>query len=283
MLGFTNFLLRLWDAEQPAAVLVGWDSLEEQTYRNEALPEYQSGRVFEDSIVEQLDALPDFVARSASRARSVPATRPTTSSPPRPRRMEGPVLVATSDRDAFQLASDRVTILQPVKGVSELARIGPAEVRERYGVEPEQVPDFIALRGDASDRIPGARGSARRPRRAPARSTDRSRRRSQPGASRPRPKTCASTGGSRRWTRRRRCRSSAPQTPAWATASAAATELGLDALAGRLAAPGGVARGRQQEEHASRRREEAGADERRAWADRGSDEADGDRARPASG
>ena len=70
----------------------------------------------------------------------------------------GPVLVATSDRDAFQLVSDRVGILQPVKGVSELARIGPAEVRERYGVEPEQVPDFIALRGDPSDKIPGAPG-----------------------------------------------------------------------------------------------------------------------------
>ena len=68
------------------------------------------------------------------------------------------MLVATSDRDAFQLVSDRVTVLQPVKGVSELARIGPAEVRERYGVEPEQVPDFIALRGDSSDRIPGAPG-----------------------------------------------------------------------------------------------------------------------------
>ena len=68
------------------------------------------------------------------------------------------MLVATSDRDAFQLASERVTILQPVRGVSELARIGPAEVRERYGVEPEQVPDLIALRGDPSDKLPGARG-----------------------------------------------------------------------------------------------------------------------------
>jgi DNA polymerase-1 len=49
-------------------------------------------------------------------------------------------------------------VLQPVKGVSELARVGPAEVRERYGVEPGQVPDFIALRGDPSDKLPGARG-----------------------------------------------------------------------------------------------------------------------------
>src|SRR6185312_7784846 len=70
----------------------------------------------------------------------------------------GRTLVATSDRDAFQLVSERTTILQPVRGVSQLARIGPAEVRERYGVEPAQVPDFIALRGDPSDRLPGARG-----------------------------------------------------------------------------------------------------------------------------
>src|SRR6185503_66006 len=69
-----------------------------------------------------------------------------------------PVLVATSDRDAFQLASERTTLLQPVRGVSEIARIGPAEVRERYGVEPTQVPDFIALRGDPSDKLPGAPG-----------------------------------------------------------------------------------------------------------------------------
>src|SRR5208337_2588580 len=61
------------------------------------------------------------------------------------------------DRDAYQLASEATTILQPIRA-GELARIGPAEVRERYGVDPEQVPDFIALRGDASDRIPGAKG-----------------------------------------------------------------------------------------------------------------------------
>ena len=72
--------------------------------------------------------------------------------------IDGPVLVATSDRDAFQLVSSRVTVLRPLRGVSEIERIEPDDVRERYGVEPEQVPDFIALRGDPSDKIPGARG-----------------------------------------------------------------------------------------------------------------------------
>jgi DNA polymerase-1 len=66
-------------------------------------------------------------------------------------------IVATGDRDAYQLAFDRTTILQPVRA-GELARIGPAEVRARYGVDPKQVPDFIALRGDSSDRIPGLAG-----------------------------------------------------------------------------------------------------------------------------
>ncbi|MDX6425148.1 MAG: polymerase, partial [Gaiellaceae bacterium] len=61
LVGFSNFLLRLWDSEQPESVLVGWDSLETPTYRHEALPAYQSGREFEDSIVEQLALLPGLV------------------------------------------------------------------------------------------------------------------------------------------------------------------------------------------------------------------------------
>ena len=67
------------------------------------------------------------------------------------------MLVASGDRDTFQLASDKTTILYPVRA-GEMARIGPAEVRERYGVDPKQVPDFIALRGDPSDKLPGAPG-----------------------------------------------------------------------------------------------------------------------------
>jgi DNA polymerase-1 len=72
-------------------------------------------------------------------------------------RRGGTVLIASGDRDTFQLASDHTTILYHV-GAGEMARIGPAEVRARYGVDPKQVPDFIALRGDSSDKIPGAPG-----------------------------------------------------------------------------------------------------------------------------
>ena len=128
------------------------------TYRHEAFEPYQSGRVFEESILEQLEILPEVVSAFGFLVAKAPGYEADDFLAAAAREWPGDVLVATSDRDAFQLASDRVTILQPTRGVSELARIGPAEVRERYGVEPEQVPDLIALRGDPSDKLPGARG-----------------------------------------------------------------------------------------------------------------------------
>src|SRR5205814_4399870 len=70
----------------------------------------------------------------------------------------GHSLLLTTDRDAYKLVSDSVMVLAPRAGVRDLIRIGPAQVVERMGVLPEQVPDFKALAGDASDNIPGARG-----------------------------------------------------------------------------------------------------------------------------
>ena len=156
-----TMLLRLWQAERPRAVVVGWDTLFAPTYRNELLDTYQSGREFDDEIVEQLDLLPGLVASTGivcGKAAGYEADDFLAAAVRREEQAGGTALVATSDRDAFQLASDHTTILQPRRGVSELARIGPAEVRDRYGVDPAQVADFIALRGDPSDRIPGARG-----------------------------------------------------------------------------------------------------------------------------
>ena len=160
IVGFSNFLLRMWRAERPRVVIVAWDTLEEATYRHEALEAYQSGREFDDDLVEQLDALPEFVEAfgfAIAKKAGYEADDFLAAAATHEERRQGRALIATGDRDAFQLASQRTTILFPVKG-GELLRIGPAEVRERYGVEPAQVPDFIALRGDPSDKIPGARG-----------------------------------------------------------------------------------------------------------------------------
>ena len=70
----------------------------------------------------------------------------------------GRALILTGDRDLFQCASERVTVLLQRKGGNGPEEITPEGVRERYGVTPEQVPDFIALRGDPSDGLPGAKG-----------------------------------------------------------------------------------------------------------------------------
>ena len=239
LVGFTNFLLRLWESERPRAVLVGWDCVGEPTYRLEAFPAYQSGRVFDPEILEQLELLPELVRALGFAAAKEPGYEADdflAAAAAQEEARGGTVVVATSDRDAFQLASERTTILQPVKGVSELARIGPAEVRERYGIEPAQVPDFIALRGDPSDKLPGARGVG--------------------------PKTAASIlaqYGSleaaleagrfsaeqeelRLYRRIAQLDASAPlpsltdQTPRWAEASALVSSWGLGNLAGRLEA-----------------------------------------------
>jgi DNA polymerase-1 len=239
ILGFANFLMRLWEAEQPRAIVVGFDTLEVPTYRHELFAPYQSGRQFDDAILEQLPMLPQLVEAcgfAAAKAPGYEADDFLAAAVASEEARRGSTLVVTSDRDAYQLAGERTTILQPVRGVSELARIGPDQVRERYGVDPDQVPDFIALRGDPSDKLPGASGVGEKTAAAllakygtlEAALADRRfsqqaeelrlyRRIATLDASAPLP-------------------SLADQAPRWAEASALADEWGLGALAGRLAA-----------------------------------------------
>ena len=161
IVGFANFLIRLYESESPRAVLVGWDTLSAPTYRQKLFPDYQSGRHFDKELIEQLDVLPVFVAACGFANAKAPGYEAddflAAAVAREERRHAGRAIVASGDRDAFQLASEKTTILHPVRA-GEMARIGPAEVRARYGVEPRQVPDFIALRGDPSDKLPGARG-----------------------------------------------------------------------------------------------------------------------------
>lgn len=160
ILGFANVLLRLYADERPRAVVVAWDTLEAPTRRRELFPAYQSGREFDDELIEQLKALPELVAACGfanAKARGFEADDFLAAAVSAEERAAGVALVASGDRDAFQLASPSTTILFPLRA-GEVARIGPDEVRKRYGVDPKQVPDFIALRGDPSDKLPGAVG-----------------------------------------------------------------------------------------------------------------------------
>ncbi len=160
ILGFANLLLRLYREERPRTVLVAWDTFEAPTYRHEDYADYQSGREFDDDLVEQLDVIPQFVTACGfanTKRAGYEADDFLAAAAAAEERRGGAALVASGDRDTFQLASAKTTILYPVRG-GGMERIGPAEVRARYGVDPKQVPDFIALRGDPSDKLPGAPG-----------------------------------------------------------------------------------------------------------------------------
>jgi DNA polymerase I len=236
LFGFSNMLLRLWQEERPRNVLVAWDTLEVPTYRHEALDVYQSGREFEPDLLDQLALMPPLVASAGLAVAKAPgyeaddflgAAVSTEEAAGRE------VLVATSDRDAFQLASPLTTILQPVRGEPP-TRIGPAEVRERYGVDPEQVPDFIALRGDPSDRIPGARGIG------PKRAADLLGQYGSLEALLDAGRFAAEAEALRLYRRIATLDRDAPlpvlsdATPDWGSAAAHARELGMDGLASRF-------------------------------------------------
>jgi DNA polymerase-1 len=161
IVGWTNMLVTLWEKEQPRSIYVAWDTLGVDTYRHQLWPTYQGGRVFDRAIVQQLDLLPRLSAafgfgvgkRAGYEADDFMAGAAIAET-----KRGGHSLLLTTDRDAYQLVSSSVTVLAPRAGVRDLMRIGPEQVVERMGVLPEQVPDFKALAGDASDGIPGARG-----------------------------------------------------------------------------------------------------------------------------
>jgi hypothetical protein len=147
----------------PRAILQG-AGLRGQTGRaDEAprdVPAYQSGREFDEELIGQLNALPEFFAAFGFANAKTPGFEADdflAAAVAAEERAGGSVVVASGDRDSFQLASATTTILYPSRG-REIARIEPEEVRQRYGVDPKQVPDFIALRGDPSDKLPGAPG-----------------------------------------------------------------------------------------------------------------------------
>jgi DNA polymerase-1 len=138
ILGFANILLRFYDTEHPRAVLVGWDTYEAPTYRHETLASYQSGRIFDDELIEQLEVLPEFVEAcgfASAKEAGYEADDFLAAAAAREEKRGGTALVASGDRDTYQLASERTTIVQPVRA-GEVARIGPKEVRARYGVDP---------------------------------------------------------------------------------------------------------------------------------------------------
>ena len=159
--GFTAMLINVLRDEQPTHVAVAFDR-SEPTFRHEQYVEYKANRreTPEDFrsqlslIFEVLDAL--GIARLSApgyEADDVIATLATRAE------NEGmDVLIVTGDRDVLQLVDDHVTALLTRRGITEMSRFTPAAVEEKYGLTPQQYPDFAAIRGDPSDNLPGIPG-----------------------------------------------------------------------------------------------------------------------------
>jgi 5'-3' exonuclease len=161
LLGTANLVLREVEQYDPRAVVLcfGPDAAD---YRVELFDGYHADRpeVPEGLVPQFADARPFFEAFGwvVHVHDSLEADDLLGSYARREAERGGRALVMTGDRDMFQCATDQVTILYVRTGGRGAEKVDPAEVRKRYGVPPELVPDFIALRGDPSDGIPGAKG-----------------------------------------------------------------------------------------------------------------------------
>ena len=159
--GFTSMLINVLRDEEPTHVGVAFD-ISRKTFRMAEYPEYKAGRSatpdeFQGQVSllhEVLDALKiRYVESEGYEADDIIATLTTQATA-----QDVQVLICSGDRDAIQLVSDDVTLLYPVKGVSELTRLTPAAVQAKYGVPPERYSDLAALVGESSDNLPGVPG-----------------------------------------------------------------------------------------------------------------------------
>ena len=159
--GFATMLISLLKDEKPTHVAVAFD-VSRKTFRSEIFPEYKANRAkTPDEFRSQMSYLNDLVAGfgitqfavEGFEADDIIATLATRAA------TDGfEVLICTGDRDSFQLVTESITVLYPKRGVSEMARMTPQAVIDKYQMTPTQYPDFAALRGDPSDNLPSIPG-----------------------------------------------------------------------------------------------------------------------------
>lgn len=159
--GFTSMLINLLRDEKPTHIAVAFD-VSRKTFRTEAYAEYKAGRSeTPDEFRGQVSLIEDVLgtlnvpvlSKANFEADDLIATLTTQATA-----LGFEVLICTGDRDALQLVTDKVTVLYPVKGVSEMARYTPELVLEKQGVPPALYADYAAVRGDSSDNLPNTPG-----------------------------------------------------------------------------------------------------------------------------
>jgi DNA polymerase I len=164
LLGFTNMLFKLLSDYRPKGVAVAWDTRPVHRHAQAEAVEvvYKEGRrPMPDLLAEQFPHFRPIVAAFGYRnlefegweADDVIATLATRADEEGIR-----TCVVSTDRDAFQLVSENVCLMMTPRGVSDVNVYTPERVEARYGIRPDQIPDFIGLKGDTSDNIPGVPG-----------------------------------------------------------------------------------------------------------------------------
>ncbi|CAN2192355.1 PolA DNA polymerase I - 3'-5' exonuclease and polymerase domains [Candidatus Nanopelagicaceae bacterium] len=159
--GFATMLISLLKEEKPTHVAVAFD-VSRKTFRTEIFPEYKANRSkTPDEFRSQMSYLHELVTGfgiSQFEIEGYEADDIIATITKQAEREGAEVLICTGDRDSFQLVTDKTTVLYPKRGVSEMARMTPGAVQEKYGMSPDQYPDFAALRGDPSDNLPSIPG-----------------------------------------------------------------------------------------------------------------------------
>jgi DNA polymerase-1 len=159
--GFATMLLSLLSSEKPTHVAVAFD-VSRTTFRSEIYPDYKANRAkTPDEFRSQMSYLHDLVSSfgiSSFEVQGYEADDIIATIAKAAEKEGAEVLICTGDRDSFQLINEMTTVLYPKRGVSDLVRMNSSALEEKYGMTPEQYPDFAALRGDPSDNLPSVPG-----------------------------------------------------------------------------------------------------------------------------
>jgi DNA polymerase-1 len=159
--GFASMIINLIKEEKPTHIAVAFD-VSRKTFRTEKFPEYKATRASTpDEFRSQLSYINELVDAFGIKHLELPGFEAddiiaTLSKQAKDQGFE--TLICTGDRDSFQLINNTTTVLYPKKGVTEMNRMTPESVFEKYGLTPTQYPDFAALRGDPSDNLPSVPG-----------------------------------------------------------------------------------------------------------------------------
>jgi 5'-3' exonuclease len=161
LLGAVNLILRIAADKDPRAIVVCFGA-EAASYRVELYPGYHAKRPpVPDDLQWQFDQAPELFEAFGWSCMTDPGLEADDllgALTAAEAQADGQGLIMTGDRDMYQCASERVSVVFLKQGASGFEEVDPAEVKARYGIPPELVPDFIALRGDPSDGLPGAPG-----------------------------------------------------------------------------------------------------------------------------